>query len=307
MRWFVLTVLTAAALASLGTMYLMEDGFDDVWFFATLVLFGVALLLYWLIFAGTKAPSPRDEEIAEKVAAAIAVGETRQTGERRQQTLSEPELVVEPSRTEPIVFPPPLAPTPAAFQFRGYTLYGRGDSRFFSKSMPPGAAAIELPPGYEAKWNDKKGKPILIEVSGAGDEPEVVQDVGQKACSAMVAPGEFCENFAKTGSKYCPRHTDYRGGDELFEVRKPGMLGRGKSQRFAALDIEVRVAKPTAKPLKFRRGPEPRVEVRVAKPSNTTPLEFKRGKAVEVNRARPSAKPLKLRPVGNVVVELDRR
>lgn len=301
-RWFVLTILTAALVASLVAMVALKGGLDEVWLYATLTLYGTALLVYWLIGAGTKVASGSDDGIAEKVAAALAA-----SGRRSSQTLSEPEpeLVVEPTRTEPIVFP---TAAPAAYQFRGYTLYQRGDSRFFSKAAPPGAQTIALPSGYEATWDDGKGKPILIEVGAAVDEePEVVQGVAQKACSAMTAPGEFCENFAKDGSKYCTKHVTYRGGDELFEVRKPGMMSPGKSQRFGAPNIEVRMDRPSAKPLKLKRGPEPSVEVRLAKPSNTKELEYKRGKAVEIPIDRATGKPLKLRPAGNVEVELDRR
>ncbi len=303
-RWFVLTILTAALVASLVAMYTVQGGLDEVWLYATLTLYGTALLVYWLMGAGTKIFPRSDDEIAKKVAAALAASERRSS-----QALSEPEpeLVVEPSRTQPIVFPTPMAPAPA-YQFRGYTLYRRGDSRFFSKAAPPGAQAIELPSGYEATWDDGKGKPILVEVGAAvADEPEVVADVAQKACSAMTAPGEFCEKFAKDGSKYCTKHLAYRGGDELFEIRKPGLKAGGRSQKFGAPNFEVRMDRPSAKPLKLKRRSEPSIEVRLAKPSNTKELEYKRGKAVEIPIDRSSGKPVKRRPAGNVEVELDRR
>ena len=307
-RWIVLAILTAALVASLVTMYVVEGGFDEVWTYATLALYGVSLLMYWLIGAGAKKSELTDaerDEVAQKVAAALAASSTRSSQTTVSEPEPEPEIVVEPSRTEPIVFP---TPAPVGYQFRGYTLYARGDSRFFSKGTPPGAQAIVLPEGYEAKWDDKKQKPVLVEVVPPGEEePEIVLDSAKKACSAMVAPGEFCENFTKEGSKYCAKHADYRGGDELFDVRKPGVMTQGKTQRFGAPEIEVHVAKPTAKPLKFKRGPEPNIEVRVAKPSNTKSIEYKRGKAVEIQIDRRASKPLKLRPAGNVEVEVDRR
>lgn len=306
-RWIVLSILTAALVASLVAMYVTEGALDEVWIYASFTLYGVALLLYWLIGAGATTKVLSDEEraeVAEKVAAALAASSARET----ETTLAEPEpeIVVEPSRTEPIVFPTSTAP--AAFQFRGYTLYGRGESRFFSKSTPPGAQAIELPEGYEAKWDEKKEKPVLVEIVALQDEePEIIVDSGKKACSAMVAPGEFCENFTKEGSKFCAKHVDYRGGDDFFEVRKPGVMTKGRPQRSAAPELEVRLAKPSAKPLKFKRGPEPSVEVRVARPSNTKSIEYKRGKAVEINIDRRAMKPFKAKPGRNVEVEVDRR
>ena len=172
-------------------MFVVHGVVDEVWVYASLALYGMALLVYWLIQAGAR-PGARErrDEIAEKVALALAAGQGPST---ENVSEPEPEIVVEPSRTEPIVFPAMVPTAPAAYNFRGYTLYERGGSRFFSKATPPGAQAIELPPGYEATWDAKKDKPVLVEV--LEPEPEVAPEVQQKPCSAMVSPGEFCENL----------------------------------------------------------------------------------------------------------------
>jgi hypothetical protein len=299
-----LSILTLGLVASLVTMFVMQGGLDEIWVYASLALYGMALLVYWLITAGSKPQLTQGkDDVAAKVAAALAAGAPRAPAVMSEP---EPELVVEPSRTEPIVLPTPLEPTPSAYTFRGFTLYERGTSRFFSKSSPPGAQAIELPEGYEAKWDDKKEKPVLIEVLQEEPEtPDVTVVSQQKPCSAMIAPGEFCENLAKDGSKYCGRHVNFDREEEIFEVRKSGSPKAAKGPRFATPQIDVRYARPSPKPFKIKPAKPAAIEVRVAKPSNTKELEYKRGKPIEVKAPRAASKPFKPRGSSEIVVEHD--
>jgi hypothetical protein len=263
---------------------------DAIWISASLSLYGLGLIVYWLAGAGRSSTRPDGarDEVAEKVAAALAAGGQ---GSSAVAMPSEPEMVVEPSRTEPIVIP--AKPTPYAF--RGFTLYERSGKHFFSKGKPPGATAVTLPEGYEAKWDKKKDRPLLVEVAAAPEEEmEVVTQTARKPCSAMTAPGEFCTNDAKEGSRYCGRHANYQGPADSFEVHKPGTSSGGKSPKVAAPTFEVRLARPTPpKPLNAKRSKPTTVEVRLAKPSNTKPLSFTSGKAAEMRTAKPTAKPVK--------------
>lgn len=324
-RWIAIAGLTVLFAAAIGTMYALWAEFVPVFFYIALSAYAVGIALVFVF-------------VRSRMEIGGMQGATRTTelpaGPPELPPTPDLPLVVEPSPSRPELLSPPM-PAQAAqegYTFRGHTLYQRGSGskpiRFFSKRPGESGTPIALPVGFEAFWDDKKGRPALRALK---ESPltETVEELEThvaggdgKRCSAWTSIGIMCENPARDGSLYCARHVHYkpeqvtgqfevtvprgghagkavRGGLGAFEVRVGGKPSGPKPLRIQPTEFEARVARPVVKGgRKALRMPEFEVQHdrRAMKP-------FKGVKAgeFEVSPARPAPKPLRLKEPSLVV------
>jgi len=329
-----LIVLTIAAGASVAAMFFVGGAYNAFWFWTTAAGWLVALTFFWWLagllgrsermqMPSRPAALPEAAPVSSRATVASNVSVTNAVV-FRPSSLAAASLSndMESENEGPMIEVPPVSTEPAGYVMRGFTLYERTQKgqpvRFFSKKGPVGGGrAIPLPEGYDARWDTKQKKPVLVPPKPAeplepapAESPLALPDVETptaralavpkaapslaldlpqhtaKPCSAMTSPGVFCSNPAKAGGAYCSRHVDYKAAAVLepkLEVAHDAKKGnQGKAPKFAMPAFEVQRDRIERKPTK------PSV-AKKAKPTRETP-EFE----VHWDRAaRPLGKPSK--------------
>lgn len=336
-KLFAALIVTVAFGLAFGLMYVLWARFHPAYFYTSLAIY-VVLLVLALLLVGRR-PRDLDQEVEGDLEDATAAAGTMAsaTGAARA-----PVAVLETPEGIPIQVEkatgmalgmqvPTIAPAAAAaparpFRLRGFTLYERdtkqGTQRFFARGKPVGGARpIPLPPTHTARWDNKKKRPALEPVPSPPThpmlepEPEVVvarptahvpagvalrrpaaqepptSAVRPRPCAAFTSPGVMCPKPAREGTAYCAQHARYRPESvtQEFEVRRDARSVRPGGLRGGVGGFEVRLAKPSVKPLRLRA---PEFEVRTARPSTHPAPPAGRGKA-----AKPAKPPVRGRPI----------